>query len=350
MSGIYALVGKAPRVVKNAVVIDADAEPTGKPPRRRRPSVGGNARQAGRQPQQQQKQQPRSRRRPSADAAPARGKQAGAGSLVRGHSNGKGGEQVCRSGERAPRGREPRGRAPLVDRSDASNHHGAPQRGTERAGKPQLVRKQVMAGEDSLTSLVQQQPQPHAQPPPQQSGMSLHMSNSNTSAGVISSNAYANGSNQNCGNVMTGRSSTRIHAPPGGASSFRMGDLGGGTGRQGRRSSGSHGMGASTRRRSAAEEMAAQAKMQHMAASAPAQQALVRGGGYGGMDCGMSLHMSSNGGGGYGGGGFSNTSAGAISSNAYANGSNQNCGNVMTGRSSTRIHAPPGGASSFNFC
>ena len=33
----------------------------------------------------------------------------------------------------------------------------------------------------------------------------------------------------------------------------------------------------------------------------------------------------------------------AISSNAYANGSNQNCGNVMTGRSSTRIHAPPGG-------
>ena len=35
----------------------------------------------------------------------------------------------------------------------------------------------------------------------------------------VSSNRYANGSNQNCGNVMTGRSSTRLHAPPGGSSS-----------------------------------------------------------------------------------------------------------------------------------
>ena len=33
----------------------------------------------------------------------------------------------------------------------------------------------------------------------------------------------------------------------------------------------------------------------------------------------------------------------ALSSNLYANGANQNCGNVMTGRSSTRVSAPPGG-------
>jgi len=37
-----------------------------------------------------------------------------------------------------------------------------------------------------------------------------------------------------------------------------------------------------------------------------------------------------------------------VSSNTYANGANQNCGNVMTERSSTRVHAPPGGSSSFS--
>lgn len=38
-----------------------------------------------------------------------------------------------------------------------------------------------------------------------------------------------------------------------------------------------------------------------------------------------------------------------LSANAYANGQNQNCGNVMTGRSTTRLHAPPGGHSSIVF-
>mmetsp|Transcript_14016 Transcript_14016/g.27949 ORF Transcript_14016/g.27949 Transcript_14016/m.27949 type:complete len:174 (-) Transcript_14016:205-726(-) len=38
-----------------------------------------------------------------------------------------------------------------------------------------------------------------------------------------------------------------------------------------------------------------------------------------------------------------------VSGNAFANGSNQNCGNVITDRSSTRIHAPPGGHSSITF-
>jgi len=37
------------------------------------------------------------------------------------------------------------------------------------------------------------------------------------------------------------------------------------------------------------------------------------------------------------------------SSNAYANGANQNCGNVITDRSSTRVMAPPGGRSSITF-
>ena len=38
-----------------------------------------------------------------------------------------------------------------------------------------------------------------------------------------------------------------------------------------------------------------------------------------------------------------------ISSNAYANGASQNTGNVITGRSSTRVVAPPGGRSSIQF-
>jgi hypothetical protein len=37
-----------------------------------------------------------------------------------------------------------------------------------------------------------------------------------------------------------------------------------------------------------------------------------------------------------------------LSSNTFANGSNQNCGNVITERSSTRLHAPPGGLSSLS--
>ena len=45
---------------------------------------------------------------------------------------------------------------------------------------------------------------------------------------------------------------------------------------------------------------------------------------------------------------FGGGSAGSeepVSSNRFATGSNQNCGNVITGRSSTRLHAPPGGSS-----
>ena len=38
-----------------------------------------------------------------------------------------------------------------------------------------------------------------------------------------------------------------------------------------------------------------------------------------------------------------------ISSNAWASNSNQNCGNMISERPSTRIHAPPGGKSSITF-
>jgi protein SPIRAL1 and related proteins len=60
----------------------------------------------------------------------------------------------------------------------------------------------------------QQPPQQYQQPPPQQAAAGTRQG---------SSNAYATGSNQNTGNVLTDRRITRIHAPPGGASSFRLG-------------------------------------------------------------------------------------------------------------------------------
>ena len=39
-------------------------------------------------------------------------------------------------------------------------------------------------------------------------------------------------------------------------------------------------------------------------------------------------------------------STSGISSNKFATGSNQNCGNFITDRPTTRVHAPPGGKSS----
>merc|ERR1712216_217973 len=82
----------------------------------------------------------------------------------------------------------------------------------------------------------------------------------------ISSNAFAQGADQNCGNVITDRSTTRLHAPPGGHSSVSFG-------------ADSH------------DVLESQAKQ-------------------------------------------------TTSSNAFAQGANQNCGNVITDRSSTRLHAP----------
>lgn len=86
----------------------------------------------------------------------------------------------------------------------------------------------------------------------------------------VSSNQYANGSNQNEGNVLTDRSTTRVHCAPGGASSVCLGDE-----------------------------------------SAKATNVLME----------------------------------RVSANRFANGANQNCGNTITGRPTTRLHFAPGGAS-----
>ena len=124
-----------------------------------------------------------------------------------------------------------------------------------------------------------------------------------------SSNAFANGASQNCGNVITDRSSTRLYAPPGGRSSISFGDDGGGAGHRFETSAQAAGGG-------------------HRERHEPRQYAPPASG-----DA-------------YAHGG--NAATRKNSSNAYANGANQNCGNVITDRSSTRLHAPPGGGSSWS--
>eukprot|EP01084_Bolivina_argentea_P228197 385476_1 len=117
----------------------------------------------------------------------------------------------------------------------------------------------------------------------------------------VSSNAFACGSNQNCNVGLTGRSSTRVHAPPGGVSSFSL----------------SHDEGPQP---STVVKQATQKPMQNQF-SPPA------------------------GGGNIGSGG----AIPSYSSNAFANGANQNSGNFISDRSSTKVHAPPGGASTISF-
>ena len=119
-------------------------------------------------------------------------------------------------------------------------------------------------------------------------------------------------STMNCDNFMTDRPSTRVRAPPGGASSISFG--GGAAPAPVRRAAPAapRAAPASTKR----EEPAPKAVLQESNASAAV--------------------------------GAVPGAKPRVSSNAYATGSNQNCGNVITDRPTTRLHAPPGGKSSFS--
>lgn len=112
----------------------------------------------------------------------------------------------------------------------------------------------------------------------------------------VSSNAFACGSNQNYGNVITDRSTTRIHAPPGGKDS----------------------VGALFGEVEPVKPVQQKPAQNQLAQSAPTQRQ-------------PQQQQQSRG----------------VSSNAYASGSNQNCGNVLTDRPTTRVHAPPGGTDSW---
>jgi len=116
-----------------------------------------------------------------------------------------------------------------------------------------------------------------------------------------SSNAYANGADQNCGNVITDRPSTRLHAPPGGHSSISFG--------------------------ADAPDL-----------NVPRLSRETQQNKFG--EARSNVHSQVFG---------APSDARAHSSNAYADGADQNCGNFITDRPSTRLHEPPGGRSQIAF-
>ncbi|CAE7589549.1 unnamed protein product [Symbiodinium natans] len=120
----------------------------------------------------------------------------------------------------------------------------------------------------------------------------------------VTSNSYANGSNQNCGNVISDIPSTRVAAPPGGKSSICLGW----DDRPAARPAG---------RPPAEDASRAQAR--------PAGEALRRD------------HRSPE--------DLAYGTRPRESSNSYASGNSQNTGNVLTGVPTTRVLRPPGGAS-----
>ena len=168
---------------------------------------------------------------------------------------------------------------------------------------------------------------------------SISFGASSASAPVVSSNKFSNGSNQNCGNVITGRSSTRIHAPAGGRSQISFGSSDAGmskvssnkyssganqncgnviTGRSSTRIHAPAGGHTSISLGSAPMKPSTKTNIRAPAASAKAAPKAA-------------------------------PARRTTSSNKFSNGSNQNCGNVITNRPSTRVRAPPGGHSQISF-
>jgi len=75
---------------------------------------------------------------------------------------------------------------------------------------PQYQQQQVLQYRQQQVPQYQQQQAPQYEP----------VFGQNMAKG---SNAYASGSNQNVGNYLTDRPTSRVLAPPGGASSFKLG-------------------------------------------------------------------------------------------------------------------------------
>mmetsp|Transcript_5681 Transcript_5681/g.13350 ORF Transcript_5681/g.13350 Transcript_5681/m.13350 type:complete len:200 (-) Transcript_5681:81-680(-) len=169
-------------------------------------------------------------------------------------------------------------------------------------------------------------------------------------ATTTSSNRFANGANQNAGNVLTDRSSTRVLQGPGGSSTICLGaDI--------------------DTRPLPTRNAVAQPQPQPQVQSGATKPAAVRAAGVAqrnGMNafaCGANQNAGNSIGDRpstrvhAGPGGTSTICLGAEdepptakgsaqSSNRWANGANQNAGNVLTDRPSTRIHYGPGGATS----
>lgn len=164
---------------------------------------------------------------------------------------------------------------------------------------------------------------------------------------LLSSNAYASGVNQNAGNFLTEKPITKIHAPPGGVSSISFGDQHTEPAAKPQQQQqqqqglvlGTPTQPATPESAESTEDGPAPIPMMELppAPSAVEEEEEV------GEEAAVVPPPAPAAEEAVGGG------ASAISSNAYASGSNQNSGNFMTGRPTTRVRAPPGGASSITF-
>ena len=193
-----------------------------------------------------------------------------------------------------------------------------------------------------------------------------------------SSNAYANGADQNCGNCITDRPSTRLHAPPGGRSQIAFGDVDNAPANETRHRPDTAAFAAKEREQQGSDifgaappQRATEAeptRREELLPAAPASveateveikamlhgdlRALCRAHGLSpagaketlverivqAMHCGKVRVM------------VDNKGACGVSSvgNNYGRAEGQNVGNFMTGRNSSRVLAPPGGGSSFS--
>jgi len=139
--------------------------------------------------------------------------------------------------------------------------------------------------------------------------------------GTTTSNSFASGANPNSGNVLTERPSTRVHAAPGGESS--LGSILGGD----------HGANVQSGTTSNNFASGANPNSGNVLTERPTTRVHAAPGGESSL--GSIL-----------GGDYSANVQSGTTSNSFASGANPNSGNVLTERSSTRVHAAPGGESS----
>lgn len=166
---------------------------------------------------------------------------------------------------------------------------------------------------------------------------------------VLSSNAYASGVNQNAGNFLTEKPITKIHAPPGGVSSISFGDqhtepAAAAEPQQQQQQGlvlGTPTQPATPESAESVEDGPAPIPMMELppAPSAVEEEEVGEEAAAAVPPPAPATEATA----------AVDGDASAVSSNAYASGSNQNSGNFMTGRPTTRVRAPPGGASSITF-
>ncbi|CAM9594476.1 unnamed protein product, partial [Chrysoparadoxa australica] len=163
---------------------------------------------------------------------------------------------------------------------------------------------------------------------------------SNAKAGISapqSSNAFASGSNQNSGNVITDKSSTRLHAPPGGRTTISLGYAEPEADIVKEKVPTPSAKAIIARKEELPSTPSAKAiNLQqagkvlifHLSPSPPPDQPKA----VAPSTVPAALHKPAEG--------------RSVSSNAYASGSNQNAGNFITDRPTTRTSCPPGGRTS----